>query len=70
MVLTLAPEEQFIFSGNGSAINGSWEATEEVDFNAMEAQRILIASTMTVLIGLFQVGFYLCYFLVIKEMSK
>lgn len=56
MVLTLAPDEQFIRPGNGSTVNGSWMGIKEVDINAMEAQRIAIASTMTVLIGLFQVG--------------
>lgn len=56
MVLTLAPEEQFIHPGNGSTVNGSWVGTEELDVDAMEAQRIVIASTMTVLVGLFQVG--------------
>lgn len=56
VVLTLAPDEQFIRPWNGSTVNGSWVGTEEVDINAMEAQRIAIASTMTVLIGLFQVG--------------
>ncbi|GAA6072676.1 pendrin-like isoform X1, partial [Tachysurus ichikawai] len=55
-VLTLAPDEQFIRPGNGSTINGSWVGTEEVDVNAMEAKRIVIASTMTVLIGLFQLA--------------
>ncbi|MCJ8743348.1 hypothetical protein PDJAM_G00093060 [Pangasius djambal] len=56
VVLTLAPDEQFIRPGNGSIVNGSWVGTEEVDINAMEAQRIAIASTMTVLIGLFQLA--------------
>ncbi|XP_017349992.1 pendrin [Ictalurus punctatus] len=56
VVLTLAPDEQFIHPWNGSTVNGSWVGTEEVDINAMEAQRIAIASTMTVLIGLFQLA--------------
>ncbi|KAG7320373.1 hypothetical protein KOW79_016226 [Hemibagrus wyckioides] len=56
VVLTLAPEEQFIHPGNGSTVNGSWVGTEEVDVDAMEAQRIVIASTMTVLVGLFQLA--------------
>ncbi|XP_066522943.1 pendrin-like [Hoplias malabaricus] len=58
VVLTLAPDEQFMHPGNGSIVNGTGLESEamEVDINAMEAQRIVIASTMTVLIGLFQLG--------------
>lgn len=56
MVLTLAPDEQFIRPENGTTVNGSWMDTEEVDIYAKVDQRIAIASTMTVLVGLFQVG--------------
>lgn len=41
--------------------------TVEVDINAMEAKRIAIASTMTVLIGLFQVGLSLTLSSVMKN---
>ncbi|TSK13248.1 Pendrin [Bagarius yarrelli] len=56
VVLNLAPDEQFIPLGNESIVNGSWVGTQEIDVNAMEAQRIVIASSMTVLIGLFQLA--------------
>ncbi|XP_046730300.1 pendrin-like isoform X1 [Silurus meridionalis] len=56
VVLTLAPDEHFIRPGNGSTVNGSLVGTEEVDIIAMEAERISIATTMTVLVGLFQLA--------------
>lgn len=59
VVLNLAPDEHFLRPANGSIVNGTGLDSEavEVDFNAREAQRIVVASTMTVLIGLFQVSF-------------
>ncbi|KAL7828003.1 hypothetical protein AOLI_G00311550 [Acnodon oligacanthus] len=56
VVLTLAPDEEFMRAGNESTVNGTLLESEsmEVDISAREAQRIVVASTMTVLIGLFQ----------------
>uniref|UniRef100_A0AAR2JVA4 STAS domain-containing protein n=1 Tax=Pygocentrus nattereri TaxID=42514 RepID=A0AAR2JVA4_PYGNA len=58
VVLTLAPDEDFMRPGNESMVNGTLLESEsmEVDISAREAQRIVVASTMTVLIGLFQLG--------------
>lgn len=50
MVLTLAPDDDFLLPLNDTNMN--WTT---VDVEAREAQRILVASSMTVLIGLFQV---------------
>ncbi|XP_072565286.1 pendrin [Paramormyrops kingsleyae] len=50
MVLTLAPDDDFLLPLNDTNMNRT-----TVDVEAREAQRILVASSMTVLIGLFQV---------------
>ncbi|XP_048867256.1 pendrin-like isoform X3 [Brienomyrus brachyistius] len=50
MVLTLAPDDNFLLPLNDTNMNRT-----TVDVEAREAQRILVASSMTVLIGLFQV---------------
>ncbi|CAL8242397.1 unnamed protein product [Merluccius merluccius] len=57
MVLTLAPDDHFLLPVNGSAEgNVSVVADEsQLDVEAMEARRIAVASTMTVLVGLIQV---------------
>uniref|UniRef100_A0A6Q2ZKN8 STAS domain-containing protein n=1 Tax=Esox lucius TaxID=8010 RepID=A0A6Q2ZKN8_ESOLU len=54
VVLTLAPDDHFLISVNGT------------DVEAMEAQRIMVASSMTLLVGVFQVvmGFLQVGFLV------
>ncbi|KAJ3612271.1 hypothetical protein NHX12_020547 [Muraenolepis orangiensis] len=64
MVLTLAPDDHFPLPTNGTA---DWNVSL-VDTEAMAARRIAVASTMTVLVGLiqvvmglFQVGFLVCY---------
>ncbi|KAG7456243.1 hypothetical protein MATL_G00249690 [Megalops atlanticus] len=51
VVLTLTPDDSFLLPLNGSSANETG-----VDLEAQEAQRIIVASTMTVLIGLFQVA--------------
>ncbi|XP_072529242.1 pendrin-like [Salminus brasiliensis] len=57
-VLTLAPDEDFTRPMNGTSVNETGLVSEavEVDIIARDGQRIVIASTMTVLIGLFQLG--------------
>uniref|UniRef100_A0A3B3T1A9 Solute carrier family 26 member 4 n=1 Tax=Paramormyrops kingsleyae TaxID=1676925 RepID=A0A3B3T1A9_9TELE len=50
MVLTLAPDDDFLLPLNDTNMNRT-----TIDVEAREAQRILVASSMTVLIGLFQV---------------
>ncbi|KAJ8386684.1 hypothetical protein AAFF_G00168000 [Aldrovandia affinis] len=50
VVLTLAPDDSFLLPLNDTSVNGTG-----VDVEAREAQRIIVASTMTVLVGLFQV---------------
>uniref|UniRef100_A0A3B1IZR8 Solute carrier family 26 member 4 n=1 Tax=Astyanax mexicanus TaxID=7994 RepID=A0A3B1IZR8_ASTMX len=57
-VLALAPDEEFMLPGNGTSVNetGLVSVAMEVDVNARDSQRVTIASTMTVLIGLFQLG--------------
>ncbi|XP_048012270.1 uncharacterized protein LOC125245645 [Megalobrama amblycephala] len=58
VVLTLAPDEHFLRSVNITAVNETVtdERLMEVDVEAREAQRIMVACTMTVLVGLFQVA--------------
>jgi hypothetical protein len=55
VVLTLAPDNHFLLPGNGTGVNGTEADGIVVDVEAMEAQRIMVASSMTVLVGLFQV---------------
>ncbi|XP_038834094.1 pendrin-like [Salvelinus namaycush] len=55
VVLTLAPDDHFLLPGNGTGMNGTEADGIVVDVEAMEAQRIMVASSMTVLVGLFQV---------------
>nr|XP_046183841.1 pendrin-like [Oncorhynchus gorbuscha] len=54
VVLTLAPDNHFLLPGNGTGVNGTEADGIVVDVEAMEAQRIMVASSMTVLVGLFQ----------------
>ncbi|XDV25096.1 hypothetical protein PO909_029071 [Leuciscus waleckii] len=58
VVLTLAPDEHFLRSVNITAVNETVtdERLMEVDVEAREAQRIMVACTMTMLVGLFQVA--------------
>uniref|UniRef100_A0A8C1J5F9 Solute carrier family 26 member 4 n=1 Tax=Cyprinus carpio TaxID=7962 RepID=A0A8C1J5F9_CYPCA len=58
VVLTLAPDEHFLRPVNITGVNETVtdERLMEVDGEAREAQRILVACTMTVLVGLFQVA--------------
>uniref|UniRef100_A0AAR2JGP4 STAS domain-containing protein n=1 Tax=Pygocentrus nattereri TaxID=42514 RepID=A0AAR2JGP4_PYGNA len=55
VVLSLAPDELFLYHGNTTGVNGT--ATLVVNTTARDATRISIATSMTVLIGLFQVWF-------------
>ncbi|KAM4615355.1 pendrin [Polymixia lowei] len=56
VVLTIAPDDLFLVPVNGTAdANGTSPGRMTIDREAMEAQRIMVASTMTVLVGLFQV---------------
>ncbi|XP_071393105.1 pendrin [Centroberyx affinis] len=56
VVLTLAPDDHFLLPANGTVdVNGSAAGGVAVDLDAMEAQRVMVASTMTVLVGLLQV---------------
>ncbi len=57
VVLTLAPDEHFLHPVNITGVNETVgdERLMEVDIEAREAQRILVACTMTMLVGLFQV---------------
>lgn len=63
IVLTFAPDEHFLRPAN---VTGANETLMEVDVEAREAQRITLACTMTVLVGLFQVKLFIC---VIKLLS-
>ncbi|KAK2892714.1 hypothetical protein Q8A67_012702 [Cirrhinus molitorella] len=58
VVLTLAPDEHFLHSVNITGANDTLtdKMVMEIDVEAREAQRILVACTMTVLVGLFQVA--------------
>ena len=58
MVLTLAPEDHFLLPANGTSAGNVSDAGVRtlVDTEAMEARRIVVASTMTVLVGIIQVG--------------
>ena len=71
VVLTLAPEDHFLLpanatsAGNGSGVGvgvgvGVGGVAPLVDTEAMEARRIVVASTMTVLIGIIQVRLHTC----------
>uniref|UniRef100_A0A6Q2YZK4 STAS domain-containing protein n=1 Tax=Esox lucius TaxID=8010 RepID=A0A6Q2YZK4_ESOLU len=66
VVLTLAPDDHFLISVNGTGLNGTGAEVNTVDVEAMEAQRIMVASSMTLLVGVFQVvmGFLQVGFLV------
>lgn len=56
VVLTFAPDEHFLRPVNVTGANDTLtETLMEVDVEAREAQRITLACTMTVLVGLFQV---------------
>ena len=51
VVLSMAPDEHFLVSSsNGTALN-----TTVIDFAARDAARVLIASTLTLLVGIIQV---------------
>ncbi|XP_069048593.1 pendrin-like [Lepisosteus oculatus] len=52
VVLTMTPDSNFIKTINGTSGNG----TAIIDTNARDAQRVLVAITMTYLIGFFQLG--------------
>ncbi|XP_037367474.1 pendrin [Talpa occidentalis] len=53
VVLSLAPDEDFVISSsNGTALNAT-----TIDFAAREAARVVIASTLTVLVGVIQLIF-------------
>uniref|UniRef100_A0A4X1V4S8 Solute carrier family 26 member 4 n=1 Tax=Sus scrofa TaxID=9823 RepID=A0A4X1V4S8_PIG len=53
VVLSMAPDEHFIISSsNGTALN-----TTVIDFAARDAARVLIASTLTLLVGIIQLIF-------------
>ncbi|XP_004459195.2 pendrin [Dasypus novemcinctus] len=53
VVLTMAPDEHFIISSsNGTALN-----TTVIDFATRDARRVMIASTLTVLVGIIQLIF-------------
>ncbi|OWK06843.1 hypothetical protein Celaphus_00011997, partial [Cervus elaphus hippelaphus] len=57
VVLSMAPDEHFLVSSsNGTALN-----TTVIDFAARDAARVLIASTLTLLVGIIQVGFIVRY---------
>uniref|UniRef100_A0A8C5FFB2 Solute carrier family 26 member 4 n=1 Tax=Gadus morhua TaxID=8049 RepID=A0A8C5FFB2_GADMO len=58
MVLTLAPEDHFLLPANGTSAGNVSDAGVRslVDTEAMEARRIVVASTMTVLVGIIQVA--------------
>ncbi|XP_055046640.2 pendrin [Misgurnus anguillicaudatus] len=67
VVLTFAPDEHFLRPANVTGANETLtDMLMEVDVEAREAQRVTLACTMTVLIGLFQVamGFMQVGFLV------
>lgn len=51
VVLSMAPDEHFhISSSNGTAFNAT-----TLDYEARDATRVLIASTLTLLVGIIQV---------------
>ncbi|XP_036774868.2 pendrin isoform X2 [Manis pentadactyla] len=53
VVLSLAPDEHFLISSsNGTALNATM-----IDFTARDAARVLIASTLTFLVGIIQLVF-------------
>ncbi|XP_066522944.1 pendrin-like [Hoplias malabaricus] len=54
VVLSLAPDDKFMYPGNSTGVNGT--VTMVVNTSARDAERITIAFSMTVLIGLFQFG--------------
>ncbi|XP_051977063.1 pendrin [Xyrauchen texanus] len=58
VVLTFAPDEHFLRPVNMTGVNETIteETLMEVDVESREAQRIMVACTMTVLVGLFQVA--------------
>lgn len=54
VVLSMAPDERFVTpSSNGSALNMTMLHT--VNTEARDAARVLIASTLTLLVGIIQV---------------
>ncbi|KAM9468051.1 pendrin [Clarias gariepinus] len=53
-VLNLAPDQLFMVPGNGTGVNGT--APMVVNTTARDAARVSISISMTVLIGLFQLG--------------
>lgn len=55
VVLTLAPDDHFLLPVNSTGVNGTGADGMLVDVEALEAHRIMVASSMTVLVGLFQV---------------
>ncbi|KAK2832305.1 hypothetical protein Q7C36_015767 [Tachysurus vachellii] len=54
VVLNLAPDELFMVPGNGTAVNGT--VAMVVNTAERDAKRLAIATSMTVLIGLFQLA--------------
>lgn len=51
VVLSMAPDEKFLtFSSNMTGLNKSF-----IDIEARDAERVLIASTVTFLVGIIQV---------------
>ncbi|XP_066561036.1 pendrin [Amia ocellicauda] len=51
VVLTMAPDQNFMIASNGTSINGT-----VIDTAARDAYRVMVAGTMTFLIGFFQLG--------------
>ncbi|TRY93125.1 hypothetical protein DNTS_016471, partial [Danionella cerebrum] len=59
VVLTLAPDENFMRLVNvtgANETNAPGESLMEVDIEAREAQRVMVACAITVLVGIFQVA--------------
>ncbi|KAJ8006968.1 hypothetical protein DPEC_G00112700 [Dallia pectoralis] len=56
VVLTLAPDDHFLLPANGTGVNGTGAEVKVINIEAMEVQRIMVASSMTLLVGLFQVA--------------
>ncbi|KAI4897765.1 hypothetical protein NFI96_033923 [Prochilodus magdalenae] len=54
VVFSLAPDENFLYAANSTGVNGT--VTMLVNVTARDAKRISISTSMTVLIGLFQLG--------------
>lgn len=52
VVLSLAPDENFLISGS----NGTASNTTTIDDATRDAARVLIASTLTLLVGIIQVS--------------